>query len=105
MVILGRCLGAKAQVQVGAISGFDIWPSGLPALPHFGSQARRVCVESHTLSEAKRGAFAKKFRIAHPFISKKIRNAHPFKAFAAFFCERSLCLLSNFKSCTPERRA
>ena len=74
MVILGRCLGAKAQVQGGAISGFDIWPSGLPALPHFGSQARRVFVELHTLSEAKRGAFAKKFRIAHPF-----------KAFGAFF--------------------
>ena len=50
MVILGRCLGAKAQVQGGAISGFDIWPGGLPALPHFGSQARRVCVELHTLS-------------------------------------------------------
>ena len=64
MVILGRCLGAKAQVQGGAISGFDIWPRGLPALPHFGSQARRVCVELHTLSEAKRGAFAKNFRIA-----------------------------------------
>ena len=58
MVILGRCLGAKAQVQGGAISGFDIWPTGLPALPHLKPSG---------------GAFAKKFRIAHPL-----------KAFAAF---------------------
>ena len=86
MVILGRCLGAKAQVQGGAISGFDIWPGDLPALPHFGIQARRVCVELHTLSEAKRGAFAKKFRIAHPF-----------KAFGAFFAKEVFVFLQKSK--------
>ena len=69
MVILGRCLGAKAQVQGGAISGFDIWPSGLPALPHFEAKRRRVC--------------------------EKISNCTPFQSLDGVSVKRGLCLLQK----------